>query len=517
MLLKNLLDLKEILSFEENKNTDLNIDIETLFIDSRKVVKNGLFFCIKGRKNDSHRFIKSAIEHGAKAIAYSEEPREEDMQEGISYVKVKDGTSAMSYAVDKFYNSPSKKLDIYTVTGTNGKTSTSYLTCEILSHFENTAYNGTIGHKVNGVLHVEGHMTTPDNLALNRLMYHLLEEGVKSFALEVSSHALDQHRVDYLDVDVAVFTNLTHEHLDYHHSMEEYKRAKQRLFTMLKSGAVAIINYDDSYSRDFIDAAKTNEGVKIFTYGESADADYRFFDIELFPNQTKFKLEFQGQIHQITTNILGKLNVYNLTAAIISVHQGKLKIAMEDIIPILTNMDFTIGRLDYIGFNEEEKSRISEDLLPVLPNVIVDYAHTPDAFLKVFEFISHIVKHPNKAVCVFGSAGDRDRTKRPVMGEIADKYSDIIIITEDDFREESPKSIAEEIKSGILNKEKVSFISNREDAIAHAITISKKGDCVILLGKGNDRYMATEKGDVFYESDSYLAKKYLLKKANLHY
>lgn len=517
MILRDLLNLEEFHSFSENAAVNLNIDIEELFIDSRKFVKNGLFFCIKGMRNDSHRFIKSAIEHGARAIAYSEELCEEDIQEGIIYVKVKDGTSAMSYAVDKFYDSPSKKLDIYAVTGTNGKTSTAYLTSEILFHFQNTAYNGTIGHKINGVLSEEEHMTTPDNLALNQLMYHLLEEDVKSFALEISSHALDQHRVDYLDVDVAVFTNLTHEHLDYHHTMEEYSRAKQKLFTMLKAGSVAIINLDDSYAEDFIRAAKTNSGVDVFTYGESTDADYRFFDIELFPNRTTFKLEFQGRVYQIETNILGKLNVYNLTAAIASVHQGKSKPPMEEILPILVNMDFRIGRLDYLGLSEEETAKIDEKILPTLPDVIIDYAHTPDGFEKVFDFARGIVKAPSKVIAVFGSAGERDTKKRPVMGKIASEVCDVIILTTEDNRSEDPMVIAEEIQGGIPDSTHVEIILNREEAIKRAIEIANAKDCVFILAKGQEPFMDTQFGVQFYENDDYLARKYLRRKARLQY
>lgn len=516
MRLENLFDKNTIHLYEENKNFDRELEIEELFLDSRKQVKNGLFFCTKGMRSNSHKFIKQAIENGAIAIAYSEELKDLYIHPEVTYIKVPEGNEPISYAIDAFFDSPSKKLDIYTVTGTNGKTSTAYLIAKILKNFEKTAYNGTIGHMTNDRLITQGHMTTPDNLALNQMMKALIDDDTQSFALEVSSHALVQHRVDNLDVDVAIFTNLTHDHLDYHQTMSAYLEAKLKLFQMLKESSIAIINKDDAYADHFIQVVKEKPKTKLFTYGEDETCDYRFFDISLFAHATKFTLAFEGKEYEVRTNVLGKLNVYNLCAAIAAIHQ-KTGISLETILPKLETLDFKIGRLDYIGLNDEEYSNLSEEIKQKLPNIIIDFAHTPDAFEKVFAFAKNIVDENHKIICVFGSAGERDCEKRPVMGNIAEKYCDMIFLTEDDYRIENSSVIADEIKAGIRNFSKVDFIRHRESAIEEAIRMGNAGDCVLILGKALDRFMATDIGDLYYEGDDVLAEKFLRRKARLQY
>lgn len=516
MRLENFFDKQKLTLFEENKDFNKELEIEEFFLDSRKKVKNGLFFCVKGIRNNSHKFIKQAVENGAIAIAYSDELKDLHIDSKVSYIKVPEGNEAISYAIDKFFDSPSKKLTIYTVTGTNGKTSTAYLIAKILSHFEKTSYNGTIGHLKDDHLITQGHMTTPDNLSLNAMMKALVDGHTKSFALEVSSHALNQNRVDNLDVDVAIFTNLTHDHLDYHQTMNAYLEAKLKLFQMLKEDGIAIINGDDTYAQYFIEVVKQKPKTKLFTYGEDEACDYRFFDIRLFAHATKFKLAFEGKEYEIKTNVLGKLNVYNLCAAIAAIHQ-KSEISLEEMIPKLENLDFKIGRLDYIGLSEQEYSALNEEIKQKLPNIIVDFAHTPDAFEKVFEFAKSIVDTDHKIICVFGSAGERDCEKRPVMGNIAEKYCDVIILTEDDYRIENSNVIADEIKAGIRNLSKVDFIKHRESAIEAAIRSANAGDCVLILGKALDRFMATDVGDIYYEGDDALAEKFLRRKARLQY
>ncbi len=463
-----------------------DIEIHSISYDSRTPNENGIFFCIKGLTTDGHAYVDQAIANGAKVIVHIDDL---EKKPGITYIQVPDSLFELNRICNILYDYPCSKLVVYAVTGTNGKTTTSYIIENILSHFEKTSYMGTIGVKINGNMSQTHHMTTPDAITFCKTLENIIDSGCNSVAMEVSSHALEQHRVDTLSVDAAIFTNLTHEHLDFHKTMDAYMSAKRKLFSFVKKEGCAILNIDDKYYDEMLRGCSC----KVYTYGKNPNADFFIHDIVLSPDKTYFKLKYLGKVYDIKTNLVSEINTYNLTAAIAAlIHNG---FEMNNIIPLLNNFDVGIGRFQTIN-----SSKL---------NIIVDFAHTPDGFIKVFEFAKAITPKNNKIVSVFGSAGRRDITKRPILGKIADEYCDKIIICEDDYRDEDPYFIANQILGGIKNKDKASIIIDRYDAIKEAILNSEKGDTILLLSKGLDQYIPKNGKDEFWMGDHIACEKIL--------
>ena len=457
-----------------------NIDITGLSIDSREKNQGGIFFCIEGMTQDGHKYAAQAAENGAKVIVHSKEL--DKYFEKVEYVKVEDTVAELNRVTNIFYGFPSKDLTVYAVTGTNGKTTTSYIMESLLSHFEKAAYNGTIGTKINGKLQYEQHMTTPDNIKLTEMLAKVRDAGCTSIAMEISSHALAQGRADNVAVDVAIFTNLTHEHLDYHKTMGGYMEAKLRLFEHLEPSSTAIINIDDKYADNFVKASKC----QVITYGEGENADYRITDVKLSPNATDFTLALKnGEKIKVHTNLVSKINTFNLTAAIIALRSQGYDI--NEILKYTDKISLNIGR-----FQSIENPYC---------HVLVDFAHTPDGFEKIFQFAQEITGEDDKIWSIFGSAGRRDVTKRPIFGELADKYCDKIILCEDDYRDEDPYEIALDILEGIEHKDKVEIIIDRYEAIKYAIDHANKDDIVLILSKGLERFLPSENGDKFWMGD----------------
>lgn len=444
------------------------IPVEKIAQDSRDVSKNTMFFCIKGLHTDGHLFATQAAENGASVIVHSDLL---EKQPNVVYVQVEDTMKALNEITDKFYDYPSKKMKIIGVTGTNGKSTTSYIVYQLLNKLSYKAgYIGTIDVSYAG-RSFHTNYTTPETVELLDIMADMVKHNCKACSMEVSSSGLEFHRVDSVDFDVAVYTNLSHEHLDVHGTMENYCKAKSKLFEMLSEDSYAVLNLDDEYC-DYMRNVCHSHVVTYSTYKDSAD--FLATDIKMNADNTTFTLHYHGSTYDVSTNLLAMFNVSNLLAAIAAVHC--LGFSIEDIIANVNDFQQVKGRVEMIEEGQPFK-------------VIVDYAHTPDSFEKILPFARAITPKGNSVITVFGSAGHRDTKKRPVMGEIADKYSDLIILTEDDYRTEDPKEIADEIKMGI-KKHQCIFICQRQTAITQAISLARPDDTVVLLGKGQDNYMA---------------------------
>lgn len=420
-----------------------SIEVNGLAIDSRKVEKGYIFFAIDGLSDDGHRYIDTAIEKGAKVIVHSKEV--ENKLKKIVYIQAENVVNVLNYVVKMFYEDPSKEMFVYALTGTNGKTTTAKLIKDIGKHFEKSGYIGTLGFEYNDVM-ISGQLTTPDAITLNYYINEMKKEKVSALALEVSSHGIALGRVDSIHKDLAIFTNLTHDHLDFHVSFENYLETKQKLFVNHKGKS--LLNIDDPYFKEF-----EKVSVDVITYGKKEEADYCIRDIEVSSQHTKYNLVYRNEIYLITTNLLGEYNIYNLTAAIAALHIRGFEIS--EIIKKINEVKNISGRLTKI----ESNSNI---------NAFVDYAHTPDGLEKVFEYAREITPSGNRVIAVFGSAGRRDVLKREIFGQIADQYCDQVILTEDDPRDENIREIALEIKKGIKTVPSL-IVEDRYEAIRIAV------------------------------------------------
>lgn len=470
-----------------------NVDINNISVDTREGNEKGAFFCIRGLTYDAHEHVDKAIEQGAVAIIHQYElDIDEAKYPKIVFIKSEDTRLEFAKAAERFYGSPSSKLRTYAVTGTNGKTTTSYLMYSVLKLFEKSAYNGTAGTLIGDRPSPYTRLTTPDTKDLVKIFQSAVDEECKSIAFELSSHALDMKRAAGLGLDVAIYTNLSRDHLDYHGTMERYLEAKAEIFKLVKPGGLALINADDGHAEDFINRAKKAGVENIKTYGKKEGCDYRLCEIELSPSSTIFKLEVGDSSYILKTNLISEINCYNLTAAVAALYETGF--AMEDILPKLSSIDFNIGRFQYV-----QSSKYS---------IIVDFSHTPDGFQKVFDFTDAVRGKDRRVISVFGSAGKRDKGKRPEMGRIAAEHSDFIVLTEDDNRDERPGDISLEIAKGVKGCCEYSIIDDREEAIKRALEYASKGDIVVLLGKGVEDFIYRDDRSDPWPGDHIIAAKY---------
>lgn len=460
-----------------------DIEIKTLFYDSRKKVEKGMFFCMDGLVFDGHEFIQQAIDNGAVCIVHTREI--EEKRKGIVYIRVENVNDTMASVAARFNGYPSKKMKIYGVTGTNGKSTITKVIKDIHSRFEPCGYIGTISISYGDVT-LPPDLTTPDTIMIQSVLSDMKKAGMKACALEVSSHGLEQKRVNSIDFDIAVFTNLTHDHLDFHGTFENYLKAKSKLFEMIPSDGYCVINADDPSCDKIIEACNG----QVVTYGIQNDATYRADDIQLGIEGTKFQLIYEEKQYTVQTNLVALYNVYNLLAAIAALHKNGFD--LEKILENVNDLQQVDGRMERI--NEGQPF-----------NVIVDYAHTPDGFEKIFEYAKLITPEDRNVIAVFGSAGRRDAKKRPVMGSIADKFCDNIILTDEDPRTDDPKEIVDDIKSGIKETNTV-YIPQRADAIRQAIEMANVNDTILILGKGDEDFMEYENGEEYYMGDQKAAK-----------
>ena len=465
-----------------NITGNINIDITNIAYDSRKVEENTLFICIKGFNSDGHKYIESAIEKGAKAFLIQDDVN----IEGYTFIKVEDTRAAMAKVADNFYNNPSKELEVIGVTGTNGKTSITTFLSEILSlNDKKVGLVGTI--KIfDGDKEVESSSTTPESIDLQKHFRTMLNNGCDYCAMEVSSHSLVLNRVDETDFKLGIFTNLTPDHLDFHKDLEDYRNAKEKLFH--KTTMANIINIDDE------GGAKIYENIKslntpAYTYGIDNKADFMAKDIKIDARGVSYTLVTPTYEEEMFVPVPGKFTVYNTLAVIAACYI--LNIPKEIVLDGLKRTKGVPGRFETVPNNNGV-------------SVIVDYAHTPDALENILNTAKEFAN--GNIITVFGCGGDRDKTKRPIMGKIAQTLSDKIIITSDNPRTENPYSIIDNILEGIdKNNDNYKVIENREYAIREAIKTSQKGDIVIIAGKGHENYQII--GKIKYDFDDKIVAK----------
>ena len=468
-------------------NTAPEIEVKDLVTDSRKPMKHAAFYCLKGMVNDGHRFVDQAIANGAIVIVHSDVLI---YQSNIIYIHVNDVLEELNRTAAIFFHKPHQKMNLIGVTGTNGKSTIAKTIKEIYNHFEACGYSGTISIEYGQVIEKPDY-TTDETVPTLKMLRRMLKAGMKAVCMEVSSQGLDQKRVDALEFDVAIFTNLTHDHLDYHGNFESYYLAKKRLFSLIKTHGCAIINVDDPYGARLYNEVNQRK----YSYSIEREADYQAKDLVIKATQTQFNLIVLNQSYPIVTNFVSSFNISNLLAIIASLHQSGY--AIEDIIPLLVNLPQVEGRMEVIQEGQNF-------------DVIVDYAHTPDGFEKIFAFAKSITSPNNKIISVFGSAGKRDRKKRPILGSIADKFSQMIILTEEDPRNESALEIAQEIAEGIQHANHI-IVLDRYDAIQQALELANQNDTVLILAKGNERYITRQFGKEVWVGDDVATKEILRK------
>jgi UDP-N-acetylmuramoyl-L-alanyl-D-glutamate--2,6-diaminopimelate ligase len=483
MRLKDFLTLQNL----EQAEGDLDQEVAGLVYDSRRVAKGDVFFAVPGEQADGHQFVNQAIERGAVAAVVADPAK---VPLGVTFVRVPDVRATMGLWAAQYYAQPGHRLKIVGVTGTNGKTTTTYLIESILaSAGMEPGVIGTINYRYGGK-EMPAHHTTPESLDLHALMAEMAQGGARSVVMEVSSHALVQERVGGVDFDVAVFTNLSRDHLDYHKNMDDYFLAKSRLFTeylraSVKSAKAAVINGNDARGRELLSKAQ-RAGLTTWSYGSGEEWDIKPLQVHQHVSGQSGKIKVKDRVIEFSSELIGAANLDNILAA---VGVGfALRIPPTAIVDGIRKLRSVPGRLQRV-----ENSR------GVL--VLVDYAHTPDALEKTLAAVRPLTDA--KVLTVFGCGGDRDRGKRPLMGEIAARLSDVVVLTSDNPRSEDPHRILREIEAG-MQKTGISKIeppaaerngvhgygveADRRKAIGLALSWAQAGDVVVIAGKGHEDY-----------------------------
>jgi UDP-N-acetylmuramoyl-L-alanyl-D-glutamate--2,6-diaminopimelate ligase len=450
--------------------------INGLSSDSRHINPGDLFIAYLGKPQEIAQYIEQAISQGAVAVLYPADAPNTQLLSKFNttrpIIPIQQLDNLAGEIAARFYHHPSKNMQIIGITGTNGKTSCSQFAARAIQlSGQACGVIGTLGNGFPDQL-TPGIFTTPDALGLQKLLANLKQQGAQAVSMEVSSHGLAQNRIAGVNFDIAVFTNLTRDHLDYHGSMENYAAAKHRLFTLpgLKS---AVINADDNYGRQWI--KEFSDELPVYAYSTQAP-------ITEVPTIYATKVQcydqgFKAMLHtpwgegELQSGLLGRFNLSNLLAVLTVL--GLMNIPLQKALDYLAQMPTVPGRMQRFGGKDK-------------PLVVVDYSHTPDALEKALLALREHCQ--GQLWCVFGCGGDRDRGKRPLMGRIAQQYSDHFIITDDNPRHEDPEFIAQEINKGISNPKASKIIHDRSEAIAHAITCAKPGDVVLIAGKGHETY-----------------------------
>ena len=464
--MKLLKDLLYDVRIEEVFGTT-HVAVESVSIDSRSAKPMGLFVAIKGTQVDGHDYIASALANGATTIVCEDVPEGADNIEGTTFVKVKNSSEALGHIASSFYDNPTSEMKVVAVTGTNGKTTTVSLLHSLFRIMDRKAgMIGTVENKIND-RSVESTHTTPDAISIQKLFRDMADEGCKFCFIEASSHAINQNRLAGTKFAGAVFTNITHDHLDYHQTFDNYISAKKKLFDVLPSSAFALTNADDTHFEDIISDCKAN----CITYGVNAYADERARIVE---NQLQgLHLHINGQ--DLYSRLVGGFNASNLLAVFCVA-----KSLGFDPLVTLTSMSLLTppaGRFELV----ESPDGIT---------AIVDYAHTPDALENVLKTIASFKTGGERIITVIGCGGDRDNSKRPVMARVASTTSDQVFLTSDNPRSEDPNAIISEMQAGLdpIDKRKCIAISDRREAIRAAAAFAEAGDIVLVAGKGHETY-----------------------------
>jgi UDP-N-acetylmuramoyl-L-alanyl-D-glutamate--2,6-diaminopimelate ligase len=444
-------------------------EVTGLCFDSRKVKPGDVYFCLPGLTFDGHDFIDQAVSAGAAAVVHSRPV--ENPKPGAVYLKVDDTVGAMNQAAKLYYGSPSDSMKMIGVTGTNGKSTITNIVRYFLNPTMPCGYIGTIAIAY-GDVRLEPDLTTPDSIFLQKTMKDMQDAGMQAVSMEVSSHGLAQRRVEAIDFDTAVFTNFTYDHLDFHGTLEDYFLAKSILFKeRVKPDGISILNVDDEKYEELKDLSIA----RIVTYGIDKNADYRAENLNLSAKGSTFDLIHNGTVYPVKTNLAGRFNIYNLLAAIASVHETVPQISIDQIVSMCETVPQIPGRLEQIDAGQPY-------------TVIVDFAHTPDGMEKVMQYGKVLTQGKGQLIAVFGSAGKRDKAKRKVFGQLADQYCNSVILTEDDPRDEDPVAIIEEIRSGMTNTPSL-MVPDRYEAIRQAIESANPDDVILLLGKGDEDFI----------------------------
>ena len=455
---------------------EIDVDVNRINYDSRKITASDIFICIKGYSTDGHKYIDKAIEKGAKVIVIQDDVKIKNDE--LTIIKSNDTRKALALIGANYYDNPSNKMKIIGITGTNGKTTTAFMIKDILeANNKKVGLIGTIANYIgNEKIHTE--RTTPESLELQELFFEMVNKGVEYCVMEVSSHSLELDRVYGVKFEVGIFTNLTRDHLDFHKTFENYYKAKFKLFDRSR---IKIVNADDNYGKQVINDLDELKADNIFSFSVKNNSNFKAFDEEMGSRNIKFKVKLDTD-EQFILNIPGEYNIYNALGAIIAcfklgINVGFIKDGIEKaIVP---------GRCERVG---------NEYNLPY--EIIIDYAHTPDGLENILKTAKAFTK--GRLISIFGCGGDRDKVKRPQMGKISIDIADITVVTSDNPRSEEPMDIIKDIEAG-LNKNNYIVIENRREAIKKAINIAKKGDVIVIAGKGHETYQILKNETIHFD------------------
>jgi UDP-N-acetylmuramoyl-L-alanyl-D-glutamate--2,6-diaminopimelate ligase len=468
-----------------------DIVINNMVFDSRKVKSGDLFVAVKGTHVDGHEYVAGAIKDGAIAILCEVLPQNPDPK--ITFIQVQDSAGALGLAAANFFDNPSQLLKLVGVTGTNGKTSIATLLYRIFTQFgHKSGLLSTVRNMV-GPKEIDATHTTPDAITIQSMMRQMVDEGCTHAFMEVSSHSIDQKRISGLEFDIAIFTNLTHDHLDYHKTFDAYLNAKKQLFDNLTETAWALVNADDKNGKVMVQ----NTRARIKTFGIRSVADFKAKIIES---------HFDGMlIHidqaEVWIKLIGEFNVSNILAVYAAANL--LGYPKDEILKVISNLGNVDGRFEYVRSNDGITA-------------IIDYAHTPDALQNVLTTIHQIRKENAQIITVVGAGGDRDRTKRPVMGKISAELSDKVFLTSDNPRSEEPLEIINEMLAGIdaSEKKKVLAIVDRKEAIRAACMMAKPGDVILIAGKGHETYQEVKGVKSYFNDKQVVSEIFMINNTN---
>lgn len=474
-------------AIEKISGSAVIITINKIEFDSRKIVANDIFIAIKGTISDGHQFIEKAISLGATVIVCEVFPTV--LNQNICYIKVADTNKALAQMAANYYDNPSEKLELVGVTGTNGKTTVASLLCQL---FKKAGFKvgllSTVKIMVDETEYKATH-TTPDSIMINHYLNEMVHAGVNYCFIEVSSHGIHQKRTDGLTFAGGIFTNLSHDHLDYHATFAEYRDVKKQFFDNLPKTAFAITNIDDKNGAVMLQ----NTVAKKRSYALKSYADYKVQILESGLNGLLLKIDN----NEVWVRLIGVFNAYNLLA----IYATAVELGLEKLVVLqyLSTLESVSGRFQYI---------ISDDKI----TAIVDYAHTPDALENVLKTIDDIRTKNEELITVVGCGGDRDKTKRPVMANIATNFSNKVILTSDNPRTENAEAILDDMEAGVepQNYKKMLRITDRKQAIKTAVSLAKTGDIILIAGKGHENYQIIGK-EVFEFDDMEVVKSFLIR------
>ncbi len=489
--MKKLADILKNIEVQELRGPG-DITVSDLSFDSRQIKKGQLFIAVKGTAADGHKYIQPAIEKGAKAVLCETIP--EKSYGNVTFIRVNDPAKALGIMASNFYDNPSRKLTLTGITGTNGKTTIATLLYKL---FQKLGYKAGLMSTVRNYVSdkaIEATHTTPDAIQINRLLKEMVDANCKYAFMEVSSHSVVQERISGLAFSGGIFTNLTHDHLDYHKTFTEYLRAKKSFFDRLQPGSFALINADDRNGKVMV---QNTNASKIF-YGIKTPAEFKARIIESHFDGMLLSID---QV-EVWTKLIGEFNAYNILSVYACARL--LNQSRDDILKILSTLTVVEGRFEHLKSNNGVTA-------------IVDYAHTPDAVLNVLKTINQIRSGNEQLITVIGAGGNRDKGKRPKMAKIAVENSNKTILTSDNPRNEKPEDIINDMYAGVAAnyKKNVSVIVDRREAIKTACMIANSGDIILVAGKGHENYQEIKGKRYHFNDKEIIAEQFMLNNMNL--